>query len=270
MSLWLRILLIVLVSYLGYALLVTLTQRYLLYPGRSLSPLALPAGMALGAEPVWILTSFGRVEGRLAFARKEGRQPLVILFHGNGELVDHLGMEMERLVRAGYAVLLVEYPGYGQSSGRPHQASLEETAVAAYDQMVQQPEIDPRQVFAFGISLGCGPAVSLAAKRPLKALVLASPFASLRPFAHQRLLPSFLLHDSFDNAALIKQYAGATLVLHGRRDSLVPLFHGRQVAAAARNGRLVELEADHNDLRELPEFWRVLLAFLQQSRGGEA
>lgn len=257
-----RVLVLVAVVYGGYALLMALFQRHLIYPGRNLVPAAIPSGIAAGAEQFWIITPFGKVEGRFIPARKSGPQPAVIFFHGNGELIDELSPDLDHLRRIGCSVLLVEYPGYGRSSGRPHQRSLNETALAAYDMLVQRTEVDPTRIISFGYSLGAGPAVSLAVKRPIRALVLAAPPASLRPFVHKRLLPSLLLHDTYDNAELVGAYEGPTLVLHGRDDAVMPFTHGQQVAAAARHGQLVALHADHADLLSTPAFWDAVGAFL--------
>jgi uncharacterized protein len=262
-----RVGLLILLVYAGYALLMALFQRHLIYPGRNLVPLAIPSGVAAGAESFWIITSFGRVEGRfIPAARLQGRQPVVIFFHGNGELVDDLSPELDQLRQMGCGLLLVEYPGYGRSSGRPQQRSLFEAALSAFDMLIQRPEVDPARVVAFGVSLGAGPAVALATQRPVRALILAAPPASLRPFAHKSLLPSFLLHDTFDNAEMITHYQGPTLVLHGRSDRVIPFFHGQQVAAAALHGQLVPLPADHNDLMGTDGFWKAVTGFLRQQQ----
>jgi len=128
--------------------------------------------------------------------------------------------------------------------------------------LVQRSEVDPARVVAFGYSLGAGPAVTLAVRRKVKALILAAPPASLRQFAHKRLLPSLLLHDTFDNDELIKQYAGSTLVLHGRHDSIIPFSNGQQMADTARHGHLVSFDADHNDLLGMSGVWKAVAAFL--------
>ena len=154
MSSFYRIVLLIALVYAGYALLMAVFQRHLIYPGRNLVPTAIPSGIAAGAEPFWIITSFGKVEGRFIPSRRTGPQPAVIYFHGNGELIDEMSPELDHLRKVGCGVLLVEYPGYGRSSGRPHQRSLDETALAAYDMLVQRPEVDPLRVVSFGYSLG--------------------------------------------------------------------------------------------------------------------
>ncbi len=115
-----RLLLLVVLGYVGYALLLLMFQGHLIYPGRSLVPAAVPSGVAAAAETSWIVTSFGKVEGRFLAPKSAGRQPVVIFFHGNGELVDDLSPELERLRRIGCGILLVEYP-VTPLFRRPHQ-----------------------------------------------------------------------------------------------------------------------------------------------------
>jgi len=258
-----RFLQLLVLAYGLYALMLTVLQRQLIFPGRGLQPLARPVGVGADAEQLWISTSFGSVEALFIASPMSGKQPLVLLFHGNGGLIDDLHPEYARLRQMGYGLLLVEYPGYGHSGGVPSQRSLAETALAAFDYLIKRPEVDSEQVIVFGSSLGSSPAIALAVQRPVRALILAAPPASLRPLAHQRWLPSFLLFDTFDNAALIRQYTGPTLVLHGRYDSVIPFSHGQQVAAAAPRGRLVALASDHNDLLSAPGFWQEVSQFLQ-------
>ena len=256
-----RLLLLCLLGYGVYALLLVLLQQQLIFPGRHLVPVQSASGIAKGAEKLWLTTSFGAVEARFIVPRRAGRQPLVLFFHGNAELIDGLSPDLEQLRRIGWGVLLVEYPGYGRSAGSPSQSTLTETALAAYDQLLLRPEVDPSRIIAFGFSLGAGPAVALSTQRPVRALILAAPLASLRPFARERLVPPFLLRDTFDSVAQIGQYDGPTLVLHGRNDSVMPFSHGKQLAAAAPRGRLVVLTADHHDLLGSTAFWQAVSSF---------
>lgn len=263
MTLVIRALLLVCAAYLGYAVLLMLFQRHLLFPGRWLTPPSMPGSVAASAESVWLTTSFGKVESRLALPGPVGGPfPLIIVFHGNGELIDSPHPEYEQLLRLGCALLLVEYPGYGHSAGKPRQQTLIETALAGYDAVNLRPEVDRTRIVSFGTSIGAYPAAVLAVHRPVRALILAAPFTSLRPFAHRHLLPSWLLFDYFDNLSMIRQYTGRTLVLHGQHDTIVPCGHGEQVAATAVQGQFVLLPADHNDLLDQPRFWEEVRMFL--------
>ncbi len=257
-----RIIILIITVYVVYILLLAMFQRHIIYPGRNLVPPIIPSGVAANAESFWIITTFGKVEGRLIAARGNGRRPFVIFFHGNGELVDDLSPELEQLRQMDCGLLLVEYPGYGHSSGRPHQRSLEETALSAYDALIQRPEVDVSRIVAFGVSLGSAPALTLAVNRPIRALILAAPLTSLRPFGYRRLFPSFLLHDTFDNIDLIKGYEGPMLVLHGQHDEIIPFSHGQRLSRASVKSKLALLNAGHNDLLEADGFWKAVRIFL--------
>ena len=77
------------------------------------------------------------------------------------------------------AVLLVNYRGYGDSGGRPGEKALVADALALYDWVARRADLDAARICAHGRSLGTGVAVQLAAARPLKCVVLTSPFESL-------------------------------------------------------------------------------------------
>ena len=189
--------------------------------------------------------------------------PLLLYAHGNGELIDHWAGEFETPRAWGLSVLLVEYPGYGRSSGRPSQASVEAAMSAAYDWAVAQPGIDPRRVVAFGRSLGGGAACALARERPLAALVLESTFTSVRDLARGLGFPAFLVRDPFDNLAVVRRFAGPILLLHGERDTSIAPAHAEALHRAAPGSELHLLPCGHNDCRRP---WPVVEEFLRVHR----
>lgn len=249
--------------YACYAGLVFLLQRAIIYPGRTIRVSPVPP---VGVESLFVETGGGRSEAWFlpATGNDGGRRPVALVFHGNGEVIDFLPEQMEGFRRLGLHVLLVEYPGYGRSEGSPSEESITAAAVAAYDAVVQREDVDRGRVVAFGRSLGCGAVCALARKRPVALLILQSPFTSTRPFARRMLLPAFLVRDLFDNRAVLASYDGPVLIFHGRYDEIIPFAHGRELAAAARHGRLVELACGHNDCPpDWAEFWRIVKDFLK-------
>jgi len=246
-----------------YALLLFLCQRIVIYPGRTIKVPALPPA---GVETYWLETPAGRSEAWLLRAEGgRGPRPLVLFFHGNGEVIDVLPVQVKELRRLGVHVLLAEYPGYGRSAGAPSEASITATAVAAYDLAARWPQVQPGRIIAFGRSLGGGAACALSRQRPLAALVLQSTFTSTRPLARQFLLPGFLLRDVYDNLAAMRSYTGPVLVAHGNRDDIIPFLHGQELARAATRGRLLELDCSHNDCPPDDDaYWQAVVRFLQQ------
>ena len=254
------------IAYALYGVLVFALQRRFIYPGRAIRVTGPPP---VGIVPITIVTATGR--GTAWFMpplqRSRGeRRPVVICFHGNGEVIDFLPEQFEGFVRLGMGVLLVEYPGFGRSTGNPTEESITETAVAAYDAVLQREEVDPERVVIFGRSLGGGAACALAARRPSRALILQSTFTSTRPFARNFLAPGFLLRDVFDNAAVVAAYRQQILLVHGSNDTIVPPEHSRLLQRLAPNARLVEFSCGHNDFPpDWREFYRVIAGFLREA-----
>lgn len=253
-------------AYVGYLLLVFLMQRQILYPGRAIKVNgATPAGIV----QLGVVTAAGRGEAWLMppLKRNQGeRRPLVIFFHGNGEVIDYLPEQVEGFRELGMGVLLVEYPGFGRSPGHPTEESITATAVAAYDAALQREEVDPERIVLFGRSLGGGAACALALRRPGAAMILQSTFTSTRPFARSFLAPGFIVKDVFDNGAVVAAYRRPLLLFHGSRDTIIPPEHGRELKRLAPQARLVEFPCGHNDFpRDPREFYRTIAVFLQEA-----
>ncbi|GLI38037.1 alpha/beta hydrolase [Geobacter hydrogenophilus] len=262
----LRLLILGAVIYAAYGALCYLLQRSLMYPGRAIDVAGQPPRIP-GMVPLYLDTGFGRVDAWFLPAPgiKAGQTgPVVLVFHGNGEVIDFLPEEAEDFRALGMGVLLVEYPGYGRSGGSPSEESITAAAVAAYDAVIGQRGVDAGRVVAFGRSLGGGAACALSRQRHLAAIILQSPFTSTRPFARRMLLPGFLVRDVFDNRHALAAYSGPVLVLHGIHDDIIPVGHGRELARTARRGRLVELACAHNDCPpDRRVFLRTVAGFLR-------
>ena len=239
-------------------------QRSVLFP-------APPAGGADAlaripdAERIWLDTNGARDRGLVPAADPGGsRVPRRSSSsrHGNGELIDDWAVAFEPLRRCGAGVLLVEYPGYGRSTGSPSQRSIAATMTSAYDRMRARADVDPEKIVAYGRSLGGGAACALASERSVAALVLESTFTSVRPLARGFGLPGFLVRDPFDNLDVLRGYPGPVLIVHGERDEIIPVAHAAALHAAAPRSRLALEPCGHNDC-ERP--WRLVRDFLREN-----
>jgi len=206
-----------------------------------------------------------QVEGFLLLPDRppEGRIPLMEFAHGNGELVDHWLSRFEPITKKGIAVLLVEYPGYGRSSGNPSEESIQLALAAGYDWAASLPYIDTSRIIGYGISLGGGAICALARIRPFAALILESTFTSIPDFVAERPPPvaalRHLLRNRFESLAFLRGYQAPVLVLHGDRDEMIPMAHGRALAKAAIHSELSIAHCGHNDC---PRPWATLIEFL--------
>jgi uncharacterized protein len=194
-----------------------------------------------------------------------GRQPLLLYFGGNAQEVSGW-MRMRHQV-PDWAWAALNYRGYGESSGHPSQQALVADAVAEYDALAADPRIDPRRIVVVGRSLGSGVAVQLAARRPVKALLLVTPFDSVISVASERypFLPvSWLLRHPFDSLALAPSLHQPARMLLAQYDETIPPEHGARLAAAWGTPvtPLMLPGASHEDIVFHPRFWLAVADFL--------
>jgi uncharacterized protein len=179
----------------------------------------------------------------------------LLWFYGNGENVAAIWPIVREFQPPGTAVLVLDYPGYGDSGGRATEAALYAAADAAYGALASRPEVDPRHIYVYGRSLGSAVASYTAAHHAVAGLILESPLTNAAEMAryHYRLLPRFLLRLSLDNVANVRLVHCPILLFHGDADRLVPTAMGKAVAAAAAGPVEVVLihGAGHNDTYEL-------------------
>lgn len=235
------------VGYLIYSALLFAFQRHVLFPRHAIGPS--PAVKPPEARAIWLNLAAGPVEAWfLPPLGKAARPfPLVIFAHGNAELIDDFPAELQLFRHMGMGLMLVEYPGYGRSAGRPGQRSITEAFISAFDQAVQWPDVDPARIVFFGRSLGGGAVCALAGHRRPAAILLMSAFTGVKAFTTRFLLPGFLVRDPFDNIAALKAYDGPVLIIHGDRDEVIPYSHALALHRAAARSRLLTVPCGHND-----------------------
>ncbi len=227
-----------------------LAQRTIIYQPDTTPPDAAAAGLP-DLQTVTLTTADG-LALRAWYLPPEADGPLLVYFHGNGGNVGDRSRRFRRFAAAGLGVLMADYRGYGGNPGRPTEAGLYDDARAALDFAAAQGIPADRQVL-WGESLGTGVAVRMASERPVAAVVLEAPYTSLVDLARRDYpwVPSgLLLLDRFASRDRIGQVTAPLLVLHGERDTIIPVAQGRRLLAAASGPREGWFPADagHTDL----------------------
>ena len=258
------------VIYIVYCILMFVMQRVMLFPR---GMIGVPSGgppKIKGLETLWLNTSYGKVESWYLPPTGEKEvhpAPVVIFAHGNGELIDFWPQELSRFNEMGMGLLLVEYPGYGRSEGKPSEDSISETFLMAYDLISKRNDVDPERVILLGRSLGGGAVCAIAANRPSAAMILMSSFTSVKAFAPRYLAPKFLVRDPFDNLSVVKSYPNPILIIHGNRDEVIPYSHGRKLYQAAKSAKMITYRSGHNDCPpDWEVFWRDIESFLRDNK----
>lgn len=195
--------------------------------------------------------------------------PGLIWFYGNMETVGGLAPLLAELRPPGIGMLVLDYRGYGESGGTATEAGLYRDAEAAWAFLAARREIDLARIAVYGRSLGSAMALYLATERPVRAVVLESPFSSGRDMAreHYPLIPAALLRLRLDNLARAARLSAPLLVLHGTEDDIAPLWMGEAVARAGRAEAFVPINgAGHNDTYDVggARYRDTLHAFLQR------
>lgn len=186
--------------------------------------------------------------------------PTILFFHGNGEVVDDYDDLGPLFARAGGNFLIVDYRGYGSSTGKPTASSLLSDALAVLefaDAWVSRNGFSGPLV-TMGRSLGSAPAIHLAATQghpKVAGLAVESGFARTVPLLRTLGIdtePLRLTEDGgFENGEKIKRYAGPTLVIHGREDDLIPSSEAHvlfEASPSAQKRLRIVPAAGHNDL----------------------
>ena len=244
-----------------------LIQRFLYYPETLPADAPLPY-YARSAREVFLEAADGDRVHALYWPAEPGR-PTVLFLHGNAQSVFEWALVREDIAAMDCGLLLLDYPGYGKSTGRPTEASLYAAGRAALAWLARE-GVPPARTIVFGKSLGGGVAGEIARDADLAGVVLESTFRSI-PSVLSRLLPmipasAVFKGERYDTAAKIGRFRAPVLVVHGTRDDLIPVEEGKALYDLAREPKQLYLVpgAGHNDVAMVAgaEYGRTLRKWL--------
>jgi len=225
-------------------------------------PEPLPADTRLATEPD-VHERFVDVPGaRLSVLELRLPQPKGVVFflHGNAGNLQSWFTNTEFYRRAGYDLVMLDYRGFGKSTGRiESEAQLHADVAAVWRDVATR--YAGRRVVIYGRSLGTGLAAQLAADVQPDLTVLVSPYASIAGLAreHYPWVPPQLLRYPLRTDLLVPRLRGALLLVHGDRDEVIPFDESRKLHALAPQARLVRVAGGgHNDLHRLPAYQQAV------------
>jgi uncharacterized protein len=212
------------------------------------------------AQVLWLQSQGERI--KLWVVSRPGPKAL-IYFGGNAEDV---GVNIESFAAAfpDRSLFLVNYRGYGGSSGQPSEAGLRADALAIFDHVNREHS----DVAIMGRSLGSAVAVQLASQRPVSRLMLVTAFDSLVNVAKHyfRWLPvGLLLRDRYDSANVAREVKAPVLVVIAGEDEIIPRTRTETLASAFAAGQVevvVVTGVGHNTLDLSPVYLRTARRFL--------
>lgn len=205
----------------------------------------------------------------LRWHRAPTPRPTLLLFHGNGEVVADYDRIAPAYAAAGVDLAVVDFRGYGASTGRPTLRNTIEDAPRVLSALIAQ---DPPAILVMGRSAGsacAGEIYGAPAPPRVRGVILESGFTDLAALIRRRGLeppPAFTAHEieTFDPLPKLRRGRLPLLVLHGEEDDLISPAEGRAACAAAGtpDKTLVLIPGlGHNDLSSAALYWNSLRSF---------
>jgi fermentation-respiration switch protein FrsA (DUF1100 family) len=206
--------------------------------------------------------------------------PVIVFFHGNGEIVADYNDIGPLYTGMGINFLAADYRGYGRSTGRPTITAMMRDAHVIFDYVRRRLEQEgcTGRLMVMGRSLGSASALELAANysNAVDGLIIESGFAFARPLLMLLGINMEAMgiteNDGFRNIKKITHFFKPTLIIHGEHDQLLPLSEGKALyeASPAQDKRLLVIKgATHNDifLRGMKEYMDAVKELTDKIKG---
>lgn len=263
------------VLYSGACLFLLTQQRQMIFvPTRTLD--ATPDDLGLAYDDVWLRVAPDKSDRIHGWWIPSSEPVGVMLYlHGNGENISANLSYAQQFHRLGFSILMIDYRGYGLSDGRfPSEAQAYEDAQAAWNYLVHDRGIPPKEILLFGHSLGGAIALDLAIRQPdATGLIIESAFTSIRDMAlrtpQYRIFPiDALLTQRFDSLSKVRSLQMPILIIHGTADTVVPADMSDRLYAAAPYPKelLMVTGAAHNNVAEIggEQYLQTIKQFMKQ------
>lgn len=201
----------------------------------------------------------------LLFKTNQPAKGLILYFHGNANNLQRWGKYARDLTHFGYDVLMIDYRGYGKSSGEPSENALYQDAQTVLEWSRQN--VQHNRLILYGRSLGAAVASKLATTAEADYLILETPFDEINSVAHPVFKPITQLLSKrmiLSNTDHLQHVNCGVLVIHGTDDWIVPLESALNLKAFLKPGdQFVIIEGGgHKNLNEFAEYHRAIATVL--------
>lgn len=239
-----------------------------------LHPQSLPPGTPWGQAPphqLFVLNMDPSTQIEVADFRPQDtttEKGLVLYFHGNRQHIGHYADRVPFLTQQGFRVWMMDYPGFGHSTGKFSEDLVYQLALQLYKRA--RVHYAPQKIILFGRSLGTGIAAQLASTRDCNSLVLETPYPDIpslfRPWFSLYPLER-ILHYQFPTRTYLPRVTAPILVLHGRSDGVIPFYKAQRLAPLLKaQDRFVAIpDGSHNDLPRFALYQKTLQDWLSQA-----
>lgn len=191
---------------------------------------------------------------------------LVLYFHGNSRSIKGWARYARDFYRYEYDVVLIDYRGFGKSTGKRSEKDLIHDAQFVYDRLKER--FSEQHILIYGRSIGSGIAAQLAAANNPRYLILDAPYYSFKKVV-ERFLPilpvTWVLRYHFRTDRWIRAVKCHTYILHGTKDRLIPIRQSEQLQAMNPTRiTLIRIHGGrHNNLPSFPEYHNFIRDILK-------
>lgn len=191
---------------------------------------------------------------------------IVLYFHGNRKNIERYAQYAASFTRNNYEVWMMDYPGFGKSTGERTEKILYSDALVFYN--MARGRFSGDSIILYGKSLGSGIAAQLASVRESKRLILETPYYSFDALAshYAFIYPvSLMLHYHFPTNEYFNHVKEPIMLIHGTDDEVIPFSHSKRLLKIAPQGsELITIEnGKHNDLADHKLFQQKLDSVLK-------
>ncbi len=242
-------------------------DKLLFYPKKLSVEAFAQAGDPPGVDTVELAMADGTVvRGWFVTNKANKENNLLFYFGGNAEEVSRLIERMGEL--EGWAVVLMNYRGYGASDGTASETTMYSDALEIYDHFTQMDDYSNGKVVLMGRSIGTGVAAYVASQRDTSSVILVSPYDSMTSVV-QEMIPfvpvNLILRHKFNTIERAPGITSPLLILTGSEDTTIPVWHSRLVADHwGGDVKMVEIVGDHNSMSRQEGYWEEIYMFLDK------
>ncbi len=211
-----------------------LQDDFLYYPSKR--PLPDPAIIAPSYQKVQIKTQ-DNLDLVAWYAPAKKGKPTLLEMQGNADSLYYRLQLAQPYLDAGWGIFLLGYRGFSGNPGKITEKGLYLDANAAWNYLIQH-QVNNHCIILYGTSLGTGVVVETALSHQAAALVLQSPYTSIPAVAqlHYPFFPMrWIMKGQYNSLAKIKNVHTPVLILHGKKDQLIPVQYGETLFIAANS-----------------------------------
>jgi len=193
------------------------------------------------------------------------RKGIVLYFHGNMRNIERYANQAPFFTKNGYEVWMVDYPGFGKSTGKRSEVVMYSDAQLLYSLAIKEVAAD--SIVVYGRSIGTGVASYLAAHQPCQQLILETPYYSIEAIA-KHYAPIFpvrsLMNYRFPIYEYLPRVQAPVTILHGTRDEIIPYRQAKQLATIKDVQLITIPKGRHNNLSTYTLFQHTLTDLLKR------